>query len=145
MTSPPQHLCVALVAPGEKLTEFGEVGGGAAGVDGEQAGAQLVHLVAVFGLAHHGDLDLGGVAADVGAVLPEDAEFAFQGFRVGEAVPDVRVLGREAERLLLASLPIRTGMSRVGFGFNFSQRDSMRGSAVAGAAVEVRCGPACRS
>jgi hypothetical protein len=72
-------------------------------VDGEEAGAQFVHLVAVGGLTHHGDFDLGGGAADLGAVLSEDAEFAFEGFGVGEAVPDVGVLGREAQGLLLAS------------------------------------------
>src|SRR5919112_1455627 len=49
------------------------------------------------------DLDGGLVAAHVGAVLPQNAEFALHRVGVAEAVPDVRVLRHHAQRLLLAA------------------------------------------
>jgi hypothetical protein len=50
-----------------------------------------------------GDLDLGRVAAHVGAVPAQDLQLALDRLRVAEAVPDVRVLRHQAQRLALAA------------------------------------------
>src|SRR5690606_39873520 len=48
-------------------------------------------------------LDRGGVGADLRAVLGEDRRLAGERLEVAEGVPDVGVLGDEAQRLLLAA------------------------------------------
>src|SRR5207248_7744068 len=96
----------SFVAPGDPGLQLAQVVVGAADADGEQGDAQVQELRAEFvrlALDAAGALDLRWVAADVGAVLVEDLHLAADHLRVAEAVPDVGVLGDQAQRLLLAA------------------------------------------
>src|SRR5690606_11027660 len=125
---------------GDPLADKGEVVVGTGDADGEQCGAGGDEVVGHL-LRRPGDsggpLDLGRVATDLFAPLVEDAAFVLDRGRVAEPVPDVGVLRGVAQGLALTTPPISTGMSRVGGGFSFVQRFSMRGSASAKSASRL--------
>ena len=77
----------------------------------------------------HGALYLLRVAADLLAPTVQDSALASGLLGVSEAVPDVGVLGHDAERYLLAATPDQTGISRVGVGFSFANLSSISGIA----------------
>src|SRR3954454_19484368 len=100
-------LGVEFVAPGDPFAEEAEVVVRARRRDGEQAGADVEHRLAdlLGGLAADagGALDLTRVAAQRAAVLVEYGVLVRQRLGVAEAVPDVRVLGDQLQRLLLTA------------------------------------------
>src|SRR5690606_567083 len=107
---------VVRVAPPQPVPHRGEVVVGPAQADREQRRAETHKLVGLFRrepTQFARDLDLAHVTTDRLAVLGEDAQFALEGLGVAEAVPDVRVLGDDAQRLLL---PARTDENRDGAG-----------------------------
>src|SRR4051794_32253437 len=95
------------LAPGQPLLQPAEVVVRPADTDGEQRRAGLdqrrAGLVRVAVRRADRPLDLAGVAADVGAVLGQDLLLADEGLEIAERVPDVAVLGDQAQRLLLAT------------------------------------------
>src|SRR5690554_168761 len=82
---------VLLVAPGEPVADRREVVRRMAQLDREQACSKIDQLLRIRhrGLVAQlrGDLDLGGVTADRLAMPGQDAELAFQGRCIREAVP----------------------------------------------------------
>src|SRR5438094_276322 len=91
------------VAPLHPAAEPGQVVVRATHADGEERGAGVEEGLRLGRLTLHADraLDLGGVAAGVGAVPGQDLRLALQGLDIAEGVPDVGVPGDEPQRLLL--------------------------------------------
>src|SRR5688500_16234331 len=85
------------VAPGDPLLDQAQVVVRAPDADREEARARgdepVRHVLRRCRYAD-GALDLGGVAADVGAVAVEDLALAGERVEVAETVPDGGVLGR---------------------------------------------------
>src|SRR6478672_180500 len=100
------------VSPCDQVADRAEVVMGASDADGEQPRAHgiqglcaggvvgdLLGEAARFGRDAGGPLDLGGVAAELGAPVVEDGVLVGDGLGSAEAVPDGRVLGDDLERL----------------------------------------------
>ena len=132
---------VDLVAPGQPVAEAALVEVGAAGAEGEQRGAereQRLALVlrgagrtAVAAAATDSDrhFDLAAVPTDGLAVTVEHRQLVSQLVALHERVPDVGVLGDEAQRLAFATASDEHGDVAVGVGLSRASRDSIRGRA----------------